>query len=219
MIDCRLQFRKEGKAVYISHLDLVRTMQRAFARAGLHVKHTEGFNPKPHMVFSLPLSVGASSECELVDLKLLDEIDPKTVAGRLVDTLPAGIVPVSSWTPQHKLKELAFLEADCTLFYKEPVAQDTLNAISGLFEQKEILIEKKGKKGIGLVDIRPRIQWVKLTPDGSALHMLCRVQAQEPGLNPALMIRAIEKYLPAYSPLSSRIHRTRLLDAEGSLFR
>ena len=41
----RLRFTKTGRAVYISHLDLMRTFQRAFLRSGLHVRHTEGFNP------------------------------------------------------------------------------------------------------------------------------------------------------------------------------
>ena len=41
----RLLFSKTGRAKYISHLDLMRTFQRAFARAGIAIKHTEGFNP------------------------------------------------------------------------------------------------------------------------------------------------------------------------------
>ena len=43
----RLLFSKTGRAKYISHLDLMRTFQRAFARAGIAIKHTEGFNPHP----------------------------------------------------------------------------------------------------------------------------------------------------------------------------
>ena len=40
----RLRFEKTGRAVYISHLDLMATMQRAFSRAGLELKYSEGFN-------------------------------------------------------------------------------------------------------------------------------------------------------------------------------
>ena len=32
----RLLFEKTGKAIWISHLDLMRLFQRAFKRAGLH---------------------------------------------------------------------------------------------------------------------------------------------------------------------------------------
>ena len=38
----RLRFEKTGRAIYISHLDLMRTMQRVFARAGItpNVRYT-----------------------------------------------------------------------------------------------------------------------------------------------------------------------------------
>ena len=54
----RLRFEKSGRAVYISHLDLMRTMQRTFKRAGYALKHSEGFNPHPIISILLPLSVG-----------------------------------------------------------------------------------------------------------------------------------------------------------------
>ena len=59
----RLLFSKAGTARYISHLDLMRTFQRAFARAGISIKHTEGFHPHPFVSIPLPLSVGFSSQC------------------------------------------------------------------------------------------------------------------------------------------------------------
>ena len=65
----RLFYKKLGRAVYISHLDLMRTLQRAFLRAGYSLKYSEGFNPHPVISILLPLSVGASSECELMDFE------------------------------------------------------------------------------------------------------------------------------------------------------
>lgn len=50
----RIAFSKEGKARYISHLDLMRTMQRAFLRAGIRIQHTEGFHPHPYISMPLP---------------------------------------------------------------------------------------------------------------------------------------------------------------------
>ena len=54
----RLLFSKTGRAKYISHLDLMRTFQRAFFRSGIQIRHTEGFNPHPFVSIALPLSVG-----------------------------------------------------------------------------------------------------------------------------------------------------------------
>ena len=67
----RLLFSKKGRAKYISHLDLMRTFQRAFARANIQIKHTEGFNPHPFVSIALPLSVGYSSQCEILEFGLM----------------------------------------------------------------------------------------------------------------------------------------------------
>ena len=66
----RMLFEKTGKAVWISHLDLMRLFQRAFKRAGLPLTHTQGFNPRPSVSIALPLSVGVESKCELLDFQL-----------------------------------------------------------------------------------------------------------------------------------------------------
>ena len=51
----RLQFEKTGSAVWMSHLDLMRLFQRAFKRADLPLKHTQGYNPRPSVSIALPL--------------------------------------------------------------------------------------------------------------------------------------------------------------------
>ena len=71
----RLMFRKEGRAVYISHLDLLRTFQRVFLREGLVLRHSQGFHPHPLLAFALPLSVGQSSDCELLDFEVDGQVD------------------------------------------------------------------------------------------------------------------------------------------------
>ena len=71
----RLRFEKTGRAVYISHLDLMHTMQRVFSRAGFELKYSEGFNPHPQISIALPLSVGTASECEIMDFRLREDVD------------------------------------------------------------------------------------------------------------------------------------------------
>ena len=88
----RLLFSKTGRAKYISHLDLMRTFQRAFQRADLTIRHTEGFNPHPFISILLPLSLGFSSQCEILEFQLLDSIAPDQVPGMLNGVMPDGIV-------------------------------------------------------------------------------------------------------------------------------
>ncbi|MDR3729737.1 MAG: TIGR03936 family radical SAM-associated protein, partial [Oscillospiraceae bacterium] len=68
MSKLRLLFSKEAQASYISHLDLMRTFQRVFPRTGLEISHSNGFHPHPILSVVLPLPVGQSSVCELLDL-------------------------------------------------------------------------------------------------------------------------------------------------------
>ena len=73
----RFRMKKMGSLQYISHLDLVRTMHKVIVRAKLPLWYTEGFNPKPKMVFAAPLSIGTESECEFMDIRLNDYIAPE----------------------------------------------------------------------------------------------------------------------------------------------
>ena len=77
MSKVRLCFAKEGVASYISHLDLLRTFQRVFIRAGMVIRHSAGFHPHPMMSFVLPLSVGQTSVCELLDFETEEDLIEK----------------------------------------------------------------------------------------------------------------------------------------------
>jgi len=87
----RILFSKEGKAIYISHLDLMHTMQRAISRAGFSLRYSEGYNPHPQISIALPLSVGMSSICEIMDLKLNEEVAAVCFMEKLNSVLPEGI--------------------------------------------------------------------------------------------------------------------------------
>ena len=87
----RIQFSKEGPARYWSHLDLVRTFERAFRRAGLPVLYTQGFNPHPRFSFAAPLPVGMAGEKEYLDLELEQNRSPEEIFCRLRGVFPAGL--------------------------------------------------------------------------------------------------------------------------------
>ena len=83
MAKLRLLFTKEAQASYISHLDTMQTFQRVFPRAELHLKHSNGFHPHPIISIVLPLPVGQSSECELLDFEVTQASDGCGIAEKL----------------------------------------------------------------------------------------------------------------------------------------
>lgn len=87
----RLEFSREQKSIYLSHLDLMRAFGRAARRAELPLKYSDGFNPHARMVFGLPLQVGVAGEAECLDMEFERDADPADVAARLNACLPQGV--------------------------------------------------------------------------------------------------------------------------------
>jgi radical SAM family uncharacterized protein/radical SAM-linked protein len=85
----RFAYQKTGTAAFLSHLDLIRALPRAFRRLELPLFYSQGFHPKPDMMFGPALSLGVASLAEAVDVKIAAELDPT----RILDALSAGAQP------------------------------------------------------------------------------------------------------------------------------
>ena len=146
----RLRFEKTGRAIYISHLDLMHTMQRAFSRAGYELKYSEGFNPHPQISIALPLSVGAASLCEIMDFRLKTEIDLALLPKRLSQVLPEGIRITEAYEQTRKIAELKWLEVEGCFEYddRDPALMaEKLRSLGKSAEADKVLekFEKEGK--------------------------------------------------------------------------
>ncbi|MBM5793970.1 MAG: DUF2344 domain-containing protein, partial [Cyanobacteria bacterium K_DeepCast_0m_m1_088] len=86
----RFRFSKTGSMALLSHLDLVRLMERALRRSGLPVSFTGGFHPLPRVQFALALPLGAEADGEWMDLEFTQPTDPAEALQRLQAQLPAG---------------------------------------------------------------------------------------------------------------------------------
>ena len=119
----RLLFIKEGPAIWSSHLDLMRALMRSFRRAGIELKHSQGFTPHPELSILMPLSVGVESECEIAEFALAEgcELPAEEIASRLAPVLPAGVRALESWDGGQKPGKLSWLRARLTLTYDAPV--------------------------------------------------------------------------------------------------
>ena len=217
----RLLFEKTGNAIWISHLDLMRLFQRAFKRAGLPLTHTQGYNPRPSVSIALPLSVGVESVCELLDFDL-DGADYscEEMMQRLNHALVEGVRVVKVYDDAKKIKHLAYLDCEVCLEYDAGVPDDAAEKIRTLFAQHEILVEKKGKNGIAVQDIKPMIRKFFIAQtDGNTLLIAARVCCQNPTLNPLQISVAVEKYLPECKPDFAKCRRIEIYDTNETVFR
>ena len=213
MITVRISFEKKNEASYISLLDLQRVMQRVLKRSGLPVWHTLGFNPHIYMTFACPLSLGQESECECVDVKTEDE-NPDFAHWKdaLNAIMPAGIVITNVAPVQMKADRIAYACYEITYPAQAAAVLEAYNAL------ESAPVEKHGKKGNKIIELKEHIPQVPYTLEGDKLHIaLCLPAAQELNLNPSLLTGFLEEKfgLPA---ASANILRTEFLTADRKRF-
>lgn len=217
--NCRILFHKTGLAKYISHLDLMRTMQRGFIRAGIIIKHTEGFNPHPYMAFALPLSVCCESVCELMDCTVVDDSCFENIPKRLTAALPEGITVIKAFEPTTKFKEIQYARFSSAFEYDSEAFVDAMVRITELFKQDEIVVSKKTKKGIADTNIAPMIKTIDFTESGSCICVNAVLPVQNPALNPEYIIKAIKNYCPDALPKRYTFKREEVYNANMEIFR
>ncbi len=215
----RLRFAKEGRAVYISHLDLMRTMQRAFQRAELSLKYSEGFNPHPILSILLPLSVGTSSACELMDFQLTQVPDLASLPERLTAVMPEGIRVLNVYPEGRKVKELKWLRVAGSLEYDTANADSMRDGLQEFFAREAIVIRKKTKRGEGESDIAPAIRSIGFSSEKGRVVLTAVISAQDPTLNPDHLISAIRQLSPGLAPDCAEFQRLELYDAGMKEFR
>lgn len=217
----RLLFEKTGNSVYISHLDLMRLFQRAFKRAGLPLKHSQGFNPRPYVAVALPLSVGVESCCELLDFDLDGGYaDNDEIRDRLNGALIDGVRVREVYADGKKIRELSLLDCVVTFEYDKCVPVNAVADLTALFQRECLTVDKKGKNGITQQDIIPMIRNLQVfQPDEHTIELHARVCCQNPSLNPMQLEAAVCRYQPELTPDFVKCRRVEILDTNEKVFR
>ena len=219
MDNLRLKFSKTGRAVYISHLDLMRTMQRAFLRAGIPLKYSEGFNPHAQISFALPLSVGTASSCEIMDFRLNGYLELSEIPYRLNRALPEGITVLDAYEWDVKFKNIKWLDVDGVFEYDDRDPSDMLLKLMDFFNRDTIVIKKKSKSGTNDFDIAPNIRSIAFDVKEHKVRLKALISAQEPTLNPELLPSALEQLAPQLKPDFASFTRMQIYDGQMNIFR
>ena len=64
-----IKFRIWGALRFLSHAETLTLLQRACVRAGIGVRYSEGFNPRPKLSLPLPRPVGVESDEEMLCIR------------------------------------------------------------------------------------------------------------------------------------------------------
>ena len=163
----RITFAKQGPLRYTGHLDLHKLWERAARRAELPLAYSKGFHPQPKMNMAAALPLGFSSRCEVMVMRLEQELPLDGLREKLQQTLPTGIQVLSVESADERAPALqtqvASAEYEVTL--TESVDGSELERrIDSVMESGSIIRERRGKT----YDLRPLIEELALTP--SPLH-------------------------------------------------
>lgn len=216
--DIRAFYCKEGRAKYISHLDLYRTVQRAFQRSKLPIWFTLGFNPHIYLTYALPLALGYEGVRESFDFRLTEDLPLEEAAARLNAAMPEGIVITELAPPVHKADDIE--KADYTLEFsmKELSPEELEKAFTDYISQPAIETQKHTKKGPKTIDLKPSLLRceVEKTDRGILLSLTLPAGIHE-NINPTLLIDAFGKAVEK-EPDYHAIRRDRILCADGTEF-
>ena len=85
-------FQKRDLARFFGHLEMVNIFIRAFNRAKISLKYSQGFHPMPKISFSDPIPLGMQSNNEWFIATIVNNYSNKEIFEKLNKELPKGLV-------------------------------------------------------------------------------------------------------------------------------
>jgi radical SAM-linked protein len=152
----RITFTRDKTIRFVGHLDLAKTWERVLRRADLPLAYSQGFHPLPKITFASALPVGCTSEAEVMDVVLAEQLDPLEVMRRLSLALPSGMTvtsvveaPLQSPALQATLRWAEYLMTIET----DETRDQVQSRLSALLAMPSLVRERRGKS----YDLRPLV--------------------------------------------------------------
>lgn len=157
----RVMYTKTGALKYLSHLDMVRLIERAFRRAEIDLCYTQGFHPVAKMSFSPPVALGIESYAELLEVDIDSSVfNQEEFINRLNHSLPDGcaILDAKEIKEDERKMSKCSLRAEYEIILEHLTCDEVVIGIQKILDSDNCLITKKNKTGkMVQIDIRNRI--------------------------------------------------------------
>ena len=156
----RIRFCRGQEVKFISHLDIMRLWQRALHRAGVSLAYSEGFSPHPRISLAAPLSVGVTSEAELMDVFCNQWVSPHFFTAAVSQQLPPGIkilqvYPIALGQPSLQ-SQIGYAEYEAVV-ETEKEQGDIESALTSLLSTEHLPWQHQRDTGIRSYDLRALI--------------------------------------------------------------
>ena len=190
-----IKFQKTNNIKFLSHLDTLRTLHRAFKRANLPLSYSKGFNPHPAISVASPLSVGIESYAEYADTELNEFVDPTDLVNSLNQQLPDGFRITKALHIKEKAPAAmaAIYAAEYEMLFNDNIGE-IKKVVEEIIKSNEIQIMKRTKSGEKLVNIRPLIYNLEFVEENGQKFINALLQNSNQGsLNPDLLLEVIRQ--------------------------
>lgn len=215
----RFQFSRGDDLKFIGHLDILRLFERAFKRSGLPVAHSQGFNPRPQIVFGQPMPLGLTSEGEFADVELLEDHEPQKFLTIMNQSLPPGIRVMDARVKKNPSNLMAQISgARYRVSFRASEDPDVQKLIGNIQSADTILVMKKSKSGAKETNIRPFIYELSGSFSGTEGSFDVLLGAgQVDNIRPDLFLAGISDTFQAGLEMTS-MHRVMLLGRKGEMW-
>lgn len=224
----RFKFRKVGDLQFISHLDLQKAMAKVLVRAKAPLWYSKGFNPHPKLIFALPLSVGAQSECEYLDVRVERSIPPLELMEHINAELTEELRFLEAYYAETKLEDIYWAEYDFEI-KTEGADLSLAREIEKILTAEQVIILKKAKDKYKNIffkeqDIAEFIRDVSVDFADGVIKINAKLSASinqtHPHINPETIVTMLKEKLGILSGDVTReqydIIRTRIYFEDGA---
>ena len=201
----RIRFAKTGSMALLSHLDLVRLLERALRRSALPISFTGGFHPLPRLQIALALPLGAQAHGEWMDMEFCEPLDSGTFQQTLQPLIPQEIrllqvseVPVSAPSlSQHICGAVwSFDLQRIARPNEQDVASDWSSALTALMACEQLIWHDTDKKGRPRQrDCRPALRSLQPLGEPSDDRIRLRLEAEVDPMGRSLRPAQIQHWL------------------------
>jgi len=158
----RITFGKMGPLKYTGSLDVAKIWERVLRRADLPILYTQGFNTRPRLQLAMPLPLGITSECEIIDVAMREaiELDEAKLIEQLLAVSPVGLTI-------HAIEEIEVWEstmqsiiesAEYRIRFEDSYNREKLQEkVEEILSFDRIIVEKVRKRKRSVMDLRPLI--------------------------------------------------------------
>jgi radical SAM-linked protein len=207
----RITFATRRTLAYVSVLELGKIWERSLRRAGMPLKYSQGYNPRPRLHFAAPLPVGCGCEADLMDVWLETPVDPEAMLTALTDSVSPdlSVIDVRAVPENDAALSEQLTAAEYRVWLRDVPEEVAQSAVTDFLDSPSFSLPKRGHKYRGKTyDLRPLVEELRLEDTPTPwIGLWMRLHAR-PGATgrPDEVLKALN-----FSDVPRRCTRTRLI--------